>query len=544
MDRKAPLQGRNHSGAVRQRLLDVVVMAAVAAFSFAVVMVVGLRGFFAFDQSICFDGGYRVLLGQVPFKDFVAPMGPVVFWIQAAFFRLFHVNYAAYVAHAATANAIGSVLAVVLIRQMYPEKKIVSYVAGVLTGAWFYAPFGTPWFEQTAFLFGLAGYLALVIAASDEAKGKRAIVLAFSSGAMGMLAFLSKQNAGALLILAHLAFVLLAPRVKERRKLLAGYAIGAVGASLAFGAWLFLASSPDLFLRHFFELPLRAGESRVSSAKWVSLLIREMFHRDAVAVSSGIAIIASGAHLWYHKKDGSTGSLWAAVTVIILALFQPLFASVSRNQLEVAYPFAGVIAPLAFCIVEGWAGKGASHNREARASLVLGFAFVSMVILGYGLDISFSREAQDIFHETRFVERLETPEMSGLRWGEPTRIRGTDVRAEDFDRLMALLKSEGKEFFIFPDFTIAYGIVGEEPPQPILWFHKGLTYPEEHSENLDRWIVSELKRHSVKIVVIERVSFMGTGSRLRDFELLSSYIENDFAKRESIGIFDVYYLLR
>ena len=37
----------------------------------------GMRGFFAMDQSIVFDGGWRVLQGQIPYKDFVIPFGPI-----------------------------------------------------------------------------------------------------------------------------------------------------------------------------------------------------------------------------------------------------------------------------------------------------------------------------------------------------------------------------------------------------------------------------------------------------------------------------------
>ncbi len=528
---------------ISYRFLDTAVMALIAVFSFVVVMESGLRGFFAFDQSICFDGGYRVLLGQVPFKDFVAPVGPMVFWLQAVFFRLLHVNYAAYVAHAAFVNAAASVLAMVLIRMMYPEEKVVSYIVGVLTAAWFYAPFGTPWFEQTAFFFFLLGYTAMAAAARN---GNRSQWLAFLGGVSGTLAFLSKQNAGALSIAAMFLFPALAPRVEKRKRLLVWYFAGLAVTAAAFAGWLSSESSPGLFVRHFFEIPLRAGESRILGLGWFSLILRDMLHYDVVAVLSGLSFIVAGVHLWFHREDGETLGLWAAVTVIVLAVFQPVFASTSRNQLENMYPFAGLIFPMAFLLVrKGWTNeKTGCFGKEGRLALTLGFAFLALVVLGYGLDVSFSRKVQDIFQDTRFVERLRTPEMSGLRWGEPTEIRGSEVSAEDFDRLMAMLESEGKEFFIFPDFTIAYGILGKEPPQPLLWFHKGLTYPQNYSAALDRWIVSDLQRHGVKIVVIERVSFMGTRSRLGDFKLLSSYIKENFVKKESVGIFDVYHLRR
>ena len=60
----------------------------IAAFAGAIVWDVGHRGIYLFDQSGVFDGGWRVLQGQVMYRDFRAPYGPVVFWLQALFWQV------------------------------------------------------------------------------------------------------------------------------------------------------------------------------------------------------------------------------------------------------------------------------------------------------------------------------------------------------------------------------------------------------------------------------------------------------------------------
>src|SRR5690349_21181100 len=45
----------------------------VLAFSFLWVWEVGHRGLFMLDQSIVFDGAWRMVQGQVPYRDFVMP---------------------------------------------------------------------------------------------------------------------------------------------------------------------------------------------------------------------------------------------------------------------------------------------------------------------------------------------------------------------------------------------------------------------------------------------------------------------------------------
>jgi hypothetical protein len=91
---------------------------------------------------------------------------------------------------------------------------------------------------------------------------------------------------------------------------------------------------------------------------------------------------------------------------------------------------------------------------------------------------------------------------------------------------------------VFPDLVALYGIVGVEPPQPLVWFHRGLTYPRTYDVELDRRIVRELERHGVRYVVLERVSFLGTEKRLSQLPLLGAYLAS-FSPVASFGIFEV-----
>ena len=49
------------------------ILLAVSALGVAVNLYFGRRGFLPLDQSIVFDGGWRILNGQLPFRDFTAP---------------------------------------------------------------------------------------------------------------------------------------------------------------------------------------------------------------------------------------------------------------------------------------------------------------------------------------------------------------------------------------------------------------------------------------------------------------------------------------
>jgi hypothetical protein len=66
---------------------------ATAVFGGLVVWVVGHRGIFFLDQAGMFDGAWRLMQGQVLYRDFYTPYGPMTFWIQWLFFRIAGVDF-------------------------------------------------------------------------------------------------------------------------------------------------------------------------------------------------------------------------------------------------------------------------------------------------------------------------------------------------------------------------------------------------------------------------------------------------------------------
>src|SRR5687767_6218484 len=77
---------------------------ATAIFGGVYVWIVGHKGICLYDQSTVFDGGWRILQGQVPYVDFYMPYGPVTFFIQSLFFRLTGVDFSSMVLSAAVLN--------------------------------------------------------------------------------------------------------------------------------------------------------------------------------------------------------------------------------------------------------------------------------------------------------------------------------------------------------------------------------------------------------------------------------------------------------
>ena len=150
----------------------------------------GHVGFMPLDQSIVFDGGWRVLSGQLPHRDFHTPNGVTPILIQAAFFRVLGVTWSAYCLHAAVWNGLFAWVVYALLRTLDAPRPLAGCYSA-LSAVVFYPPFGVPYMEQHAFFFTLASLLCAVRAVARG--GRAALPLWGLVGPLMLLAGLSKQ---------------------------------------------------------------------------------------------------------------------------------------------------------------------------------------------------------------------------------------------------------------------------------------------------------------------------------------------------------------
>ena len=87
-------------------VVNIVLILFLILFSLLINQYYGNRGIFPVDSLAHFDSGFRILLGEYPFKDYWIVSGPFVDYFQAFFFYLFGVNWLSYILHASFINTI------------------------------------------------------------------------------------------------------------------------------------------------------------------------------------------------------------------------------------------------------------------------------------------------------------------------------------------------------------------------------------------------------------------------------------------------------
>ncbi len=142
------------------------------------------------DMSLVFEGGYRIALGQLPYRDFYMPVGPVLFYMQGLCDLVFGHSALAMLAHSAILAATMAVMGYRLARRDFgPVLATVfsGFMVLALNGV-----FGSPWYNFTAHFF-VAVIVMLLMARLQASVLSPRFVLFLA--VLSVLAMFSKQDA-------------------------------------------------------------------------------------------------------------------------------------------------------------------------------------------------------------------------------------------------------------------------------------------------------------------------------------------------------------
>lgn len=503
-------------------------VAIVAIAAAALVWSTGFRGFMPLDQSIVWDGAWRLLQGQRPYADFLLPFGLVPIAIQAAAFHFFGVSWTAYVAHAALANAALAVAVYVVLARMFGRTG-PALVYGILSGFALYPPMGTPYPEQHAMLFGV---LALVLALHDASRARPSALLWSLVPSLTLLAGLSKPMPG--LVPALGALLLLACGRRGLSGAVCGLTAGATACAAV--ATLGIALSGIAMAEVFQSLVILPGGTGLERLTWgfVGPRLLDGF-------KPAVALVFLVLFMPWRSPGGDPAALpaWRVAGLAVIATGL-VYAVLSDNS-----PWFGLGGlPLAAALAQ----RRVEHRFGARAGWAVALAMAAQMTALH-LDTSLPRAANEL-RRADWARGSDAaaidPRLAGLAWVLPPMV-ARDLQAEDrpdaYRQLVDTLRSQEGGFVLIGDATILYAMAGKAPPMPALWFHPGLAYPgpgEPARAGFDAALARNLARHDVRTVVVDGERTW-TGARATDFAPLAACLATA-EPAEAIGRFRLYAL--
>jgi len=178
------------------------------------------RYFNFYDMGDFLDGGWRIYIGQKPYRDFLFYPCPLHFYMLAFFFHIFGVGKTAFLAHIMVVSSI--VIAGIFVMLWKRVPLIFTALVSVLTLVSFYWPSSHPWYDHSAHLWGILA-LTLLIIARPFKQPRDCLYAAMFCGLMAVLSFFTKSNIGTIYVLMFFVFWIVHP---NRWQALGGYCLG------------------------------------------------------------------------------------------------------------------------------------------------------------------------------------------------------------------------------------------------------------------------------------------------------------------------------
>jgi hypothetical protein len=492
-------------------------------------LVFGRRGFMPLDHSIVFDGGWRLMSGQVPFRDVAAPSGLVPSAMQVPFFLLFGVTWFALCLHASVINGLFCVAVYALLRLCGAARVDAAFFGG-LGAFFFYPPMGTPFMDQHSFFFMTLMFLAA--AAGTVASGRMELAAWAAVPMLFTLGFFSGQIPVSFGAVCVAVWVACHPRRATRWMPALAAGTLCVAACIGVAAWLWHIDLVSV-LTYSVTAPLGVAGDRTARAGVMgplrlvtATLIR--FPAWVKLWSLDVALVATVPLLVVHRSSGRSGlPVWVLLSCILAtAAFMAYTRTLVHSGLALAMVIVALVAT----------GLRDALPRTAGAVMMAGLALLAIRDTAAFVATVDAPRIEHVRYDPHEADRAAGHLPAGLefmRWS-----RGpSPYEPDELTALIRFLGNVDGNFLLIGDATILYGLTGKPSASPVLWFDPGLTIPPLGSPafaEFEARLLERLRRNNVRRIVLER-PLTWTHVALDDFPRLVQLTSNGACGEQRFG---------
>ncbi len=500
----------------RKGLIEAAVVITLLGVGFGLCFYYGRVGYFTWDQSIVFDSAWRIMCGQIPWRDFWTPYAVTPALMQIPLFAVFGVNWFAYCLHSALLNGVFCVLSYTLMMQMGAPRWL-SFLSGLGTAPMFNTPMGVPHMDQHAYFFCLAS-LVLTVRAAKRMGNNTVIIEGMGVSILLAAAFFSKQIPTVFYLALFPVIIGILGLWKNRSfwsGLLRGGILILVGALTIFSI---LGIHPDDFFYSVFQLPHEAGATRITSyavanvgrlhslTRWFPGTLPLILGGGLLALFSRWRGIRS-----IEEKTMVMESCWLSIILLTVSWVSVI---TTNNNKENSVPFMALCAGLsifgAWKLGLAWIQKLKSPAFRRIAPWLIGASVTGMTLL-HVITVT-------IFHEkvnpTRRVLGLKgnvaaeidrMPVMPDPLWPMKWHCE-SKFSSNDLLQVIGFFRDHPGNFVVTSHLITLYGFCHRPSILPVSTFYQGVTLPlpdTDRGRQFQEMFWAAMRRYHVEWIVVQ-----------------------------------------
>ena len=462
-------------------------------FSLLINQYYGNRGIFPVDSFAHFDSGFRILLGEHPFKDYWIVSGPIIDYIQAIFFYLFGVNWQSYVLHASLMNAILSVATFIIFRS-FSLNIYYSFIYSLLFSILAYPTSGTPFVDHHSAFFSLLGIYSLILGIKNEKKLHWFLLPIFFG-----FAFLSKQVPSSYVIISVILVLTIFSLVQKKFYWIKYSLLSSILfilSLLVFGKVQGISLS--LFLEQYFFYPQSIASQRIDNFNFTFRGVIDHFKFIYIALIPLFFINLKKIifeNNYYKNKD--------CYYFLILILFT--FSLICHQLLTRNQTFIFFLIPILFAF---------SHiNLNLFKTNFSKFVPIILILIclfaAFKYHIRFNENRK--FHELHYVNfdlssngKEIDKKFKGLKWITPEFKNRPNEEINLINEIKFHLSKDKRTKMVITNYSFFSIILNEKLFSPSRWYiSDGTDYPlkdNKHYISYKNLLVSLLKKNKIEVI--------------------------------------------
>jgi len=464
---------------------------AVALFAFTVNYHYSHIGVNPMDNFVLYNGGYRVLNGYTPFKDYWLITGPLLDYLNALFFIVLGVSWKSFVIHSSIFNSLIAVATYFLLLE-FKLSKLNSFLYSASFSLLLYPVVGTPFVDHHSTIFVILSFYSLIVGIKNSKFFFWFLIPFFLC-----LAFLSKQTPSGYALVTILPIIVLYISFNPKRLkfIFISLFCGSIFTLLFLILFLYFTKIPlDNFWLQYFLYAKSVGDQRLfeMTLSFRSLFLQYKFIYIPLIFLSIILI----NFLKDIKKDNK--NLFIIIAIISLSLLLIFHQMLTYNQIYIFF-----LIPLLTAFVQIFF-KSIFKKNNFFLYLLIGVCIFS--VTKYHFRFNENRkfnELQNIDISKAIDAKILHPSLSGLKW---ITINFPEKPKDEIDAIkesILILKKDKRKKSLITTYQFIAPVMQTYDYSPNQWHHPSVSFPlrgQKYYQAYKNFFINNLKENNIDII--------------------------------------------
>ena len=447
----------------------------------------GFIGMMPMDNTVLFNGGYRVVKGYKPFTDYWLVTGPILDYLNSFFFKTFGISWKAFIFHSSIFNSIFALSSYFVLKKL-GLSNLYSFIYSLFISVLFYPVVGTPFVDHHSTFFMILAFYCLIFSLSP--KNYNYLILIPT---LLLFSFLSKQTPAAygIIVISIIVLIFILFEEKKRKEIFLKYTTGCLISLILFYFFFIITKiSISDFFQQYILFASSIGEDRLSNYSFSILNEVIKFKFISYYIFSLIFIFI----FLKIKKSLTMNDFYILIISLSLTVILIFHQMISFNQNFIFFliPFlCGVLH--SFC----------SKNFSKKYFLIISISICLFSVTKYHIRFNEERkfnELENIDISKAVDAKIINDKLKGLKWITIIKPDNPEKELQNILKVMNIFKKDSEKKMLITEYQIISPLLDIYDNSPNQWHHPSVSFPlrgNKFFETYKNFFITKIKKNKI-----------------------------------------------